>query len=208
MKTLKESILSRSSHGAKGFDAHRREMIKDWLKKYDIRNYTINDDFTIDVAESIFIEGKQLTEFPEYIQFGVINGYFNCSKNYLISLRGCPREVRGYFSCRGNKLTSLEGAPKEVGNYFNCSNNQLTSLKEAPEKVGSSFYCNYNKLTSLVGAPKEVGGNFMCYSNKLTSLKEAPKKVGKDFICFDNGGVRFTEADVRKVCDVGGEITV
>ena len=48
----------------------------------------------------------------------------------------------------------------------------------------------------------------MCYNNKLTSLKEAPKKVGKDFICFDNGSVRFTEADVRKVCEVGGKITV
>ena len=74
MKALKESILSRSSHTGEGFKVQRREMIEKWLKEYNIRNYTINDDFTIDVAESIFIEGKQLTEFPEYIQFGVING--------------------------------------------------------------------------------------------------------------------------------------
>ena len=208
MKTLNESILNRSSHGAEGFKKQRRnEMIKDWLKKYDIRNYTINDDFTIDVAESIFIEGKQLTEFPEYIQFGVINGYFNCSKNYLISLRGCPRKVRGYFSCRGNKLTSLKGAPKEVGNYFNCSDNQLTSLEKAPEKVGSSFYCSNNKLTSLVGAPKKVEGSFDCSHNQLTSLEEAPKEVDESFYCHINS-TRFIEDYIRSICRVKRRIYV
>ena len=187
MKTLKESILSRSSHGAKGFDAQRREMIEKWLKEYNIKNYTINDDFTIDVNGNVFLSREDFKEFPEYIQFGIIRGGFYCSLNHLSSLRGCPREVEGDFNCIYNELTSLEGAPIIVR---------------------GDFYCNNNRLTSLKGAPKEVGGNFMCYNNKLTSLKEAPKKVGKDFICFDNGSVRFTEDDVRKVCDVGIKITV
>ena len=87
MKTLKESILSRSSHGVKGFEVQRRELIEKWLKEYDIENYTINDDFTIDVDEGVSLFRKNLTEFPTYIQFGVVKGKFVCSFNHLSSLR-------------------------------------------------------------------------------------------------------------------------
>lgn len=54
MKTLKESILNRVNHTGESFKAQRRtEMIKEWLKEYNIKNYTINDDFTIDVNRSV-----------------------------------------------------------------------------------------------------------------------------------------------------------
>ena len=135
MKTLKESILSRSSHTGEGFKVQRREMIEKWLKKYNIKDYTINDDFTIDVDGFVYISNKNLKELPEYIQFGVVKSEFSCAENRLISLKGCPKEVGASFYCYENKLKSLEGAP---------------------EKVGGDFYCNYNDLISLEGAPKEV----------------------------------------------------
>ena len=98
MKTLKESILSRSSHSGEGFKAQRRNEIEKWLKEYDIKNYTINDDFTIDVNGEVCVGQKNLIEFPDYIQFGVVRGNFDCSLNDLTSLRGCPREVgKGFF---------------------------------------------------------------------------------------------------------------
>ena len=150
MIALKGSILSRSSHGAEGFKEQRREMIERWMKEYSkinyaFKNYTINDDFTIDVDGSVDLRDKKLKEFPEYIQFGVVTGLFSCYKNQLTSLRGVPKEVRGYFDCSFNKLTSLEGVPKEVGG-FDCSFNKLTSLEGAPEKVGGDFYCNDNSI--------------------------------------------------------------
>ena len=111
------------------------------------------------------------------------------------------------FDCSHNQLTSLYGSPREVGGDFYCSNNQLTSLTGAPKEVGGRFYCNDNKLTSLEDAPKEVGGNFYCYNNKLTSLTGAPKEVKGNFICSNNKN-KFTEADVRKVCQVEGKIYV
>ena len=164
MKTLKESILSRSSHGAGGFEAQRRRIIEDWLKEHNINNYTINDDSTIDVSEDISFEIQILKEFPEYIQFGVVEGFFNCSNCYLKSLRGVPRIVGGYFDCSDNELTSLEGAPENVGGSFICNSNKLTSLEGAPKEV-NGFYCNENLLTSLKGAPKKVKGKFDCRSN-------------------------------------------
>ena len=183
MKTLKESILNRSSHGGEGFKAQRREMIEKWLNEYNIRNYTINDDFTIDVDGNVDLFSRNLIRFLDYIQFGVIKGFFDCSNNKLTSLKGSPKEVRGYFSCSDNQLTSLEGAP---------------------ENVGGTFICSYNKLTSLEGAPKETNG-FYCNENLLTSLKGAPKKVKGKFDCRSNI-VQFTDNDVRKVCDVRGTI--
>ena len=186
MKALKESILSRSSHGAEGFKTQRRKMIESWLKEYDIENYTINDDLTIDVDGSVNLFRRDLIELPDYIQFGVVRGNFHCGSNKLTSLRGVPREVGGSFNCGINKLTSLEGAPEKVGNVFNCTYNNITSLKGAPKEVGGDFYCSVNELTSLIGAPKEVRGSFYCSHNKVS----------------------FTENDVRRVCEVEDEIII
>ena len=85
-------------------------------------------------------------------------------------------------------------------------------LEELPDflsdvEVKSYFYCGSNKLTSLSGAPHRVGSNFHCNSNRLTSLEGAPKYVGRDFYCINNP-VKFTEEQVRAVCEVGGEIYV
>jgi hypothetical protein len=83
----------------------------------------------------------------------------------------------------------------------------LTKLPEILKDitVGGNFNCSYNELTSLEGAPKTVGENFGCSYNKLTSLDGAPKIVYKDFYCRNNT-VRFTEKQVRAVCDVKGYI--
>jgi len=43
--------------------------------------------------------------------------------------------------------------------------------------------------------------------NQLTSLVGAPEKVGGSFYCGINA-VKFTEKDVRSVCDVKGMIFV
>ena len=112
-----------------------KEDIHSLCKKYDIRNYTINEDGSIDVDGNVYLNGKKLIELP--LKFGKVSGHFNCSRetnlipawNQLTSLEGSPREVGGDFHCYRNQLTSLEGSPREVGGDFHCSNNQLESLE-------------------------------------------------------------------------------
>ena len=94
-----------------------------------------------------------------------------------------------------------------VSGDFYCLDNKLTSLIGAPSNVGGEFDCGHNKLTSLEGAPTSVGGSFFSYSNKLTTLVGAPTSVGGHFYCYDNPG-KFTEAQVRAVCDVKGNVYV
>jgi len=58
--------------------------IKEWLDKHDIRNYTVNEDFTIDVDGDVWLEGyhiNDVAQIPDYIRFGKVTGKFvltNC----------------------------------------------------------------------------------------------------------------------------------
>jgi hypothetical protein len=73
--------------------------------------------------------------------------------------------------------------------------------------VDGDFFCGNNHLTTLENCPKTVNGVFGCSSNKLISLEGAPKFVGEDFMCRFNPG-KFTEKDIRAVCDVKGDVFV
>jgi hypothetical protein len=149
------------------FESVNEEEIHSICKEYDIKNYNINGDGTIDVGGDVDLDNKNLTKLP--IRFNHVSGDFNCGHNQLTSLEGAPESV-GNFYCHNNKLTSLGGAPRIVNGNFSCSGNKITSLEGAPESVGN-FYCHNNKLTSLEGAPKSVSGNFWCDHNKIMSLK-------------------------------------
>lgn len=150
-------------------------------EKYNIENYTINIDGSIDVNGNVFLYGKGLRKLP--LRFNYVSGYFNCCFNKLKSLKGAPKKIGDDFSCYKNKLVLLEGAPKEVGGHFHCQFNKLISLKGAPLKVGGHFHCFDNRLKTLEGAPKKVGGHFECFNNitKLdyNSYKKSIERINK-----------------------------
>ena len=115
----------------------------------------------------------------------------------------------GNFDISGLGLTTLPALLKnlKIGKSFDCGYNRLDSLVGAPTGVGGKFDCRYNILTSLVGAPVSVGLDFFCGFNQLDSLVGAPTSVGGSFNCSNNV-VKFTEEQVRAVCDVKGNIHV
>ena len=164
------------------FENFNKSEIEDICRKYEIENYTINPDGSIDVDGDVNLYYLKLTKLP--LKFNKVFGDFSCSNNELTSLDGCPKEVGGDFYCNNNKLTSLDGSPKEVGGDFNCDNNELTSLDGCPKEVGGDFNCYNNKLTSLDGSPN-YSGYFDCSNNKLTSLEGCPE-VNGDFDVDDN----------------------
>ena len=139
-------------------------------KKYNITNYIINIDGSIDVNGNVILSDKNLIKLPLI---------FN--------------KVSGYFDCCGNKLTTLEGSPKEVGGNFYCNHNQLTSLEGSPIEVGRDFYCHVNQLISLEGGPTKLGGGFYCFNNPLPDIILKNKYIkqilleGDDFYIWKNG---------------------
>jgi hypothetical protein len=132
-------------------------------EQYNITNYTINNDGTIDVNGDVYLRYEGLTELP--LTFNRVDGYFNCGDNFLTRLKGSPKWVGGSFYCYNNRLTSLEGSPEYVTLDVDCSSNRLTSLRFGPEKIGKDFLTYNNKLTDNY-CDTEIGGDF------YTSLKQ------------------------------------
>lgn len=73
-------------------------------------------------------------------------------------------------------------------------------------KIKGHFRCNRIGLTTLAGAPTEVTGAFGCHENNLTALKFAPKKAEWSGCCSNK--VKFSEEDVRKICEVKENVYV
>lgn len=117
--------------------AKQIEKIINTCLKYQIENYSINPDGSIDVDENVKLQEMELSELP--LIFNKVSGNFNCFRN---------------------KLTSLVGSPKHVAGDFYCYDNPLVSLVGCPETIMGSCYISGTPIQNLVGCPSYVGGTF------------------------------------------------
>ena len=177
--------------------------IKRFLDNHNIKNYSINDNFVVDVDGDVYIDHTNLTKLP--VQFGTVMGSFNISHNHLDTLSGCPHTVMRDFNCYHNKLTSLICSPTNVGGGYDCSQNELKSLEFIPENLNAHTLCSHNKLTTLKFAPKSVKGNFDCSFNGITNFEFAPEIVNNNFFAHGNpiGDLEKLKTKIGK----GGYIT-
>ncbi len=160
------------------------EDIEDWLERYGINNFLIDEKLQVTVHGNVNLNGR-LNEKKLPIKFKLVDGYFDISDNTLISLEGSPEIVTRDFNCSKNKLDSLFDGPKEVGD-FDCSHNNLKNLSYAPKDVKGYFSCANNEITSLKGSPRTIRGYFNCSNNKITTLKSGPKYIDLYFDCSFN----------------------
>jgi hypothetical protein len=143
--------------------------IDEICEKYEIENYTINDDGSIDVNGSVWFYRCRLDQLP--LVFNKVTGDFNCGDNGLTSLKGSPKWVGGGFFCFNNYLTSLEFGPEYVANDFSCRGNYLTDLVGSPKEVGGDFNCDNNKnLITIKGCSEKIGSVFYCSNTPLSSI--------------------------------------
>ena len=150
------------------FTKESKEDIDTICKKFGIRNYTINEDSTIDVDGDVDLYNKRLTKIP--LKFGKVSGYFSCGDNQLKSLEGSPLSVGGGFNCYINQLKSLSGAPLSVGGYFSCSFNQLKSLEGISGRISGGIYCHNNQLRDVKGVKDGWLGEFSVYGNPVHEI--------------------------------------
>jgi len=173
------------------YESFRTEKeIIDLCSEYDIENYQIRDDGSIDVDGDVDLHGRlgDLKQLP--LTFNQVKGDFNCGGNNLTTLKECPKEVRGYFSCSENKLTSLEYSPKIVEEAFYCAYNYITSLEGLETYIGNQLTVwGCSKLYSLKGFPKVVDG-FTCRYTPIepiynTFIRECDYETMRRFNLFD-----------------------
>ena len=115
--------------------------IKSICTEFNIKDYTINDDYSIDVNSNVSITRTNIKQLP--LKF---------------------RHVYGNFSCYNNKLTTLFNSPDRISGDFICSFNRLKSLEYSPYMVCGDFYCHGNKIGSIIQGPTYIIGNF--YSDR------------------------------------------
>ena len=147
------------------------ELIKE-LKRFGIKNYTINSDGTIDVDGEVYLNCKVLSKIP--FKFGKVTGHFDIGSNKLTSLEGSPREVGGHFNCAHNKISNLIGGPQEVDGDYYCYGNQLESLEGCAGDIGGYLDCRNNKL-EMLDCSSVINGNIYCGNN---GFKEEPEFFG------------------------------
>jgi len=118
--------------------------IEELCKRYNIRDYHINTDGSIDVYQGVSLSNRNLQEIP--IKFRQVDGDFNCWGVGLKTLIGCPERVNGDFDCEKNRLTNLENCPKYVYANFYCRWNNITTFEGGPKLVEGKFLCGYNPI--------------------------------------------------------------
>jgi hypothetical protein len=67
-------------------------------KQYSIKNYTINEDESIDVDDDVAIQLTKLNKLP--LNFNRVSGDFYCDFNALTTLEGCPRYVNNILQLK------------------------------------------------------------------------------------------------------------
>jgi hypothetical protein len=175
------------------YESFRTEQeIADLCSKYNIENYQIRDDGSIDVVGNVNLYNKLGDSKQLPLTFNEVEGYFYCAKNNLTTLEGCPKEVRDFFNCSWNKLTSLEHSPIIVNVNFLCwGNDYITSLEGLENTYigGVLSIDDCGSLYSLKGFPKKVDG-FYCkdtplYSIYNTFIQECDYDTMRKFNKFD-----------------------
>jgi len=139
--------------------------------RYNIRDYHINTDGSVDVYNDVDLGSNKLKEIP--IKFRQVNDYFLCNDNYLTTLIGCPERVNGQFDCDLNNLTNLEGCPKYVYGNFYCQQNNITTFEGGPKHIEDKFWCGGNPIYwvfILINADRRW--NNMDFFNELDILRE------------------------------------
>lgn len=92
---------------------------------------------------------------------------FDCSFNNLISLEGCPPNVRELY-CGTNYISSFEGCPPSV-EKLHINHNFLKTLKGCPPNV-KILNCSWNMLTTLNGCPPNLE-ELNCYGQKCSKCE-------------------------------------
>lgn len=157
MKDLKDYIVKENNF-FKNLGVGQVALIRKWLDKYEIKNYTINDDLTIDIKNVYFNNPKEVDVIPDYIKF---------------------RKITGHCDLSNTKIKKISGMPEYCGKFWCAYCDELTSLEGCPKRVGDFICCNCSKLKSLKGCPKEVEGTFDCLGCGGEFTSDDVKKVSK-----------------------------
>jgi hypothetical protein len=145
---------------------YHRYRISRILKYHGIKNYTINDDLSVDVDGDVVFWRGNLKKLP--VQFGIVTGKFSASNFGLETLKGFPKHVGTYLFINRNKLTSLEHIPAYVGMSISCKNNNIKELDYLPLNYEGMIICDIfvDEIDDSIRLLREFEGEKTLYGLK------------------------------------------
>lgn len=152
--------------------------IKEILSSSNIESYTINEDSSIDINDSVTINDDE--PIIKYLISGeitinkVLGDFSIIMRSDDLSNASLPKEVYGNFDISFSTFTNLEKSPIYVKGDYNCSFNAITSLKGCPLEINGDFECSMNMLSSLKNSPNIINGTFDFSNNEISSLSHIP----------------------------------
>jgi hypothetical protein len=90
--------------------------IEEWLRRNNVKRFTIQQNGIIDVDANVNLESYQETTLP--YQFGKVTGHFYCYGSYLASFENFPSHIGGTLHLYNSHIYSFHGinhAIKYVG---------------------------------------------------------------------------------------------
>ncbi|MDO5943288.1 hypothetical protein [Burkholderia cepacia] len=160
-----------------------------FLDELYVKNYTINDDLTVDVEGDVklpdygvkhMLSDNSYSICPESlpIQFSIVKGDFDCGDLSTLE-HGMPDYVGGNFVCDSADVVSLKGMPEHVGKDITIRRTAITNLEGLPNYIAGDLVVGWNdSLASLDGSPKTITGSFICRRNaSLKTLEGGPERV-------------------------------
>lgn len=188
-----------------GLGIGKVQLIGDWLRKYQVTEYYINSDLTIDVDTDCYLSNHDFGPLPEYINFNKIHGDFDIHANNILTLRGCPKIVLGYFDFSDNKLTSLDYAPEKItGNLYGFNKgNSISNMKVHDYILKMSQYNNTNE-SFIQGANKLKGlgvGKINTIKRWLDMNDVLEYNINDDLTIDVNRTVDFSDREMKNFPD-------
>jgi len=124
----------------------------------------------------------KIKKMKEWLSQFIFNSQYTINQDYTI-------DIKGDFIITDNHTIS------EIPDYiqFNICNGY--------------FICNGGHLKNLFGCPKNIKGDFYAAYNKIENLNGSPEIVEGDYVIKGNNA-KFTKEEIRKLCEVGGNVIV
>ena len=89
-----------------------KELIELFCEEFNIKNYYINEDYSINVYQNVVLDNFIGDELP--IKFNKVIGYFSCNKSNIKSFKNFPNLIELSFYFQSNTIENFHGFPKTV----------------------------------------------------------------------------------------------
>ena len=89
-----------------------KELIELFCEEFNIKNYYINEDYSINVYQNVVLDNFIGSSSP--IKLNKVIGYFSCSKSNIKSFKNFPNFINENIYFQGNIIENFHGFPKTV----------------------------------------------------------------------------------------------